>query len=406
MDPSLHQPHSKLPKGFIISVLLFTIFMLTVPFGVYLVQQRTNFQPQASKNNGKAETVMFLEAEKPETNGNLKVKVMLSSDSEQVNLVDSRIQYPPDLLAVDTINTSDLSNLSGSERVSGKWIQKDFDNSKGDISLLLGIPEGLQTEPGKAVTLAVINFKARSLGSAKIVFNQESSIYKSTDNTKILIPKKDISVDLTASSSNIREAHVACKERPECLDAQPACQVPEPEGGWCSGDEASLEIVSPNGGEIYNYKNPVPILWKAKNSGDISIALLLNGSILGKIATASAEAGSYLWNPLQTLTYAFIYPYNAFQIQIESITEKNELRAVSEGPFTLTLEETGFESSESGRVKNGNGDINGDGSVDLADLSVMVSNYRAGDEINNKADLNGDGIVNDIDLWLLSKAIQ
>jgi hypothetical protein len=134
--------------------------------------------------------------------------------------------------------------------------------------------------------------------------------------------------------------------------------------------------------------------------------LLLNGSLLGRIATASADAKSFLWSPLNTLTYAFIYPYNAFQIELEAQTENGQkLVEKSKGPFSISLSENLSQSSESAKVVNGSGDLNNDGSIDFIDMSVLMSNFKK-DEIKVKsADLNDDVLVNDIDIWLLQELI-
>jgi hypothetical protein len=407
MDPSLSQPHSKLPKGFILSVLFFTIFMLTVPLGVYLVQQRTNFLPQASTSNQTLETNLSFEAEPQKENGELSVKVLISSDQDGVNLINSQIQFPVESLAVDSIGTDKLEDQVGGARVSRKWIEKKFDNSLGTVSLLLAIPDGLKTEPGKKFEVAVINFKAKSQGPARITFAESSALYKITDNSKVLLPKKDLYLTLAYISSDIKEKRIDCQVKPECLDAKPACQIPEPAEGWCGEDKSSLGLLSPNGGETFSYKSAIPITWESQNVDNIEISLLLNGNLLGKIATASAASKSFSWNPLQTLTYAFIYPFNAFQIQLDSTTPGGEeIIKVSEGPFSISLEDRGPESSGSAKIVNGNGDLNSDRVVDLIDLSILISNFKREQLLNTKADLNGDNLVNDIDIWLLHKEIK
>lgn len=395
------QPRSS--KKLIISVLLLTIFMLTIPFGVYLVSQRTNFLPRASVENQNLETSLTLEPGAQEENGNISVSILIASDKDPVNLINAQIEYPSEFLAVDAIDASspDLDQNSQA-KISRKIIESDS-SKNGDVLIILGIPEGIKTEPGKKFTVAKVNFKARAKGNTQISLKETSALFKSSDNSKISIPKKDISLNLAYSSLNIPDLNKKpCQPKPECLTAKPACSLPEPEEGWCKEGEAMLKIVSPNGGETYSYKNEIPIKWEAQNIKNVSISLLLNGNLMGKIATAEAAVKSYLWDPLRTLTYAFIYPYNAFQVELESVGEDGErIIEKSAGPFALTLDEVSSESTKSAKVVNGNGDLNGDGAVDLTDLSVLISNYKKDQVPNKNSDLNGDNLVNDIDIWLL-----
>jgi hypothetical protein len=43
------------------------------------------------------------------------------------------------------------------------------------------------------------------------------------------------------------------------------------------------------------------------------------------------------------------------------------------------------------------GDLNGDGTVDIADLGILLASY----ELNCRGDLNGDGVTNISDLGIL-----
>ncbi len=404
MDSTTPLTQPKSSKRFIISLLLFIIFLLTIPFGVYLVQQRTNFLPKASNStlNQNLETVLALESDTQKETGEVSVTLLLSSEQDTVNLIYAQILYPAETLVIDSLESAS-ADLSGdsANRVTIKTIRADLSND-GKASLILGIPEGIKTEPGKKFQLGVLKLKARRTGTAKIAFDDSSEIYKSSDNSKVKVSKKDLELNLTSFSSEIKEKNKECQQKPECLSAKPACSVPEPAEGWCDSKEPILKLVSPMGGETYSYKNQIPISWEAQNTKNVSISLLLNGSLMGKIATAAAEAKSYLWNPLQTLTYAFIYPYNAFQVKLESLSESGKkLEDLSKGPFTISLAEDSLNSTGSAKIVNGNGDLNKDGEVGLTDLSILISNYKKEQISNKEADLNGDNLVNDIDIWLL-----
>jgi hypothetical protein len=47
------------------------------------------------------------------------------------------------------------------------------------------------------------------------------------------------------------------------------------------------------------------------------------------------------------------------------------------------------------------GDVNGDGSVDIIDIGILIDNYGKVPIVNSKADINGDGSVDIIDLGIL-----
>ena len=53
-----------------------------------------------------------------------------------------------------------------------------------------------------------------------------------------------------------------------------------------------------------------------------------------------------------------------------------------------------------------NGDVNGDGQVNVLDLTLVGQNVEAMPLIHLQADINGDGVVNVIDLILVSNMIQ
>ena len=126
----------------------------------------------------------------------------------------------------------------GSESFIKNWVEREFDNSEGTISIVGGVPTpGFQTETGAdSAKMATIYFTAKAEGNAKISLTEESAIYRDSDNVNILQIKRDLMVNIVGAIPT--EGPIpTCQPRPGCLDSTPRCLIPEPPGGWCPSPE-------------------------------------------------------------------------------------------------------------------------------------------------------------------------
>lgn len=77
-------------------------------------------------------------------------------------------------------------------------------------------------------------------------------------------------------------------------------------------------------------------------------------------------------------------------------------RPVVLGIVTITLIATGFYLVFRTHAATLQGDINGDGMVNVSDLSILASNYNQSGRTLAQGDLTGDGLVNVFDLSMLA----
>lgn len=102
------------------------------------------------------------------------------ADIDPVNLLSVKLNFPKETLQIVKINTAD-SFVS-------LWAKKSFDNKLGTVTLIGGVPTpGFKTvSTDRAQTMAVIEMKAISLGTATINFDPTTQIFRNSDNANIL----------------------------------------------------------------------------------------------------------------------------------------------------------------------------------------------------------------------------
>ncbi len=288
-------------------ILLLILLLAGIALGVYLVQQKTNLFPKAffppsppviEPTTSFALSPSFTKLPDPvplfqseefssissvanpiqiklsyEVGDIVPVALLVRSDIDETNLFVAKLKFDKDLLEVVSVKLPDIPVNSQSPISSlsfiKNWVEQNFDNSNGSISLVGGVPApGYKTntvdQPGGLMTM--ILFKAKKAGSTSISFTDESAIYRNTDNQNILINKVDAIVSIKETEScaaiitsakdpgtgeckdfptpcDVPEGWEkmdkcegpppSCEPRPACLDATPPCLMPEPPGGWC-----------------------------------------------------------------------------------------------------------------------------------------------------------------------------
>lgn len=96
------------------------------------------------------------------------VSILVDSEGKNINIVEASLSFPADKLQV--------VSPSVGESIIGLWVSyPKFDNIRGRVDLVGGIPGGLNTDRGLITTL---QFRVKSVGSANIKF---------LDNSKVLL---------------------------------------------------------------------------------------------------------------------------------------------------------------------------------------------------------------------------
>lgn len=158
--------------------------------GLYLVQHPQIFKPKAG--GGLSAPIGPFVGFKLSSDAVLKevtVTVEANSDFDSANLFVAKLKFNKDLLRVNKIDTSSpfIKN----------WTEQFYDNSTGEISLIGGIPNpGIQTNAGEAGKMAVIYLTPLKAGSADISFDDQSAIYRNSDNVNILTVKQGTTISI------------------------------------------------------------------------------------------------------------------------------------------------------------------------------------------------------------------
>lgn len=254
--PNIITEHIKPIMGVLVTILLFG----GAGIGGYLVQQRQIFTPKAAQQevSQAPQTSIALEGPTSVNVGDtFVVAVKARSDIDLVNLVTAKIKFPPDVLEVTSINSSNkiISTKSGCKKSNGRcggdndccpgylcqaftggafkcvaesghsvikdggasslsavsspssglesntasfiqtWVEKTYDNKLGLITLTGGIPSpGFKTSLGKTALMAEITFKVKGGGMPQLAFAPGTAIYRNTDNVNILDPRNEVNL--------------------------------------------------------------------------------------------------------------------------------------------------------------------------------------------------------------------
>lgn len=325
-------------------IFLVLILLAGIGLGVYLVGQKTNLFPRASVSTPVAPQTSFIlndpQATKAKVVGSeFEVQVWARSDIEPANLFAAKLQFPPHLLEV-----VGLDFINRETTFVESWVEDYFDNNAGEVSLVGGVPSpGLTTTNGPARFMASVIFRVKDAGTAVVLFSDESAIYSNANNINILTIKEPLTA-LLGTSTALPSATPSASPVDYCTP--------------CSADLSKNGKVS-----AVDYS--------------ISITCISNG-ISGQDGTGRA------------CTVADIDRDGA-------VTEK-DLECVKRQYAALCPTNT---ASPSPIPTVGSGDGNNDGKVNLADLSMLLSNFNKTSGFPKPIDLNGDGKVNSIDYGLM-----
>lgn len=281
------------------------------------------------------------------------------------------------------------------------WVENYYDNQAGTVSLVGGVPSpGFRTQTGDLGTsMAKITFTVKKVGEATISFDQDSAIYRNSDNTNILNIRKDATVKIMAETTP-SPTPVSQTER---VGVKVTCAT-------------GADLIYPAGPHIDAYISGA-VNYPAYN-GDTNQMFwtTLVETETGKESILSADAADRTAN-VAVNVHGQTSPIRSnviFPLQ----TGKGYEGRVYVAPWTTSipvftagqlLSKTAFAASCTAPgttvaptplpVK---GDVNTDGKVTLVDMSVLLTQWG---QVSTGADLNGDGVVNSFDYALMKNIL-
>lgn len=196
-------------QGFV-HILLVIFLLVGIAVTVYLVGKQTNLLPKAFAPKptgpetsfslfGQGDCVGFfcpgMPQKDPLPGEEFEVKLFVRSDIDEANLFQAKMKFPVNLVEVTGIKTDNgfIKN----------WVENFYDNNTGEISLAGGVPSpGFQTKlGGESALMATIVFKAKTGGTGTVLFNDDSAIYRNTDNADILKIKREYDISIGTKPS-------------------------------------------------------------------------------------------------------------------------------------------------------------------------------------------------------------
>lgn len=191
----------------------------------------------------------------------------------------------------------------------------------------------------------------------------------------------------------------SCELRPACLDANPACKIPEPAEGWC---------------KQYFIKN-----WVEKNSDNKTGTISLIGGVPapGYKTTTGQPSAKMAEIVLKTKTAGDAYVDLDVDAAIYRNSDNNNILGIKRAvDFRVLPPTTPTPTSSvtvtttptpiiSGVISPIPGDVNSDGKITLVDMSALLSKWSKVAVEAGKADLNNDGVVNTVDYSMMIKIL-
>ncbi len=379
--PHLVVGEEKRSKLGMFGIVILSILLLGIPLGIYLVSQRTQLVPEAAyiaaPSAGDSPAGIFMESKL--TSGDdpvIPVDVFVKSSMDHINLVNAEISFNPELLKVERLATSsaELNQVSP----FNKWIEADFDNSKGVVNLLAGVANpGIRSSGNDKFYIGTIYFKPIKTGSVILQVSDRSEIFRNSDNINIYRSGNDLALNL----SNV-EAEATVSARPRVSPK--------------NNQEPLVVVTNPRGGANYSYFKDIEVVWSSFNVDRISqINLYINGEKFGTIAqNIEASEGKYNWLPQTSLGVPYIQPANSYEIEIIGFSKAGEVVRATSGVFGIqgTTEVSGVVPAGPSFEQN---------QLGVNDISRALSSFLTDPITDASLDLNKDGLINDLDIYLI-----
>ena len=355
-----------------------------------------------------------------------------TTTADAANLFAARLNYNPSLLEVVSIDTA------GSFITPAQWVNNNFDNTTGQINLIGGVPT-----PGfsasSATTMATVVFRAKAAGSAQINFGANSAIYRNVDNVNILATPTGSTVNITGvapspspsvapspSPSVVPSPSPSAQASASPSPAASASVAPSPSATASSSPVASASVApSPSPSATPSACTITGATWTTA-SNPVNEGRVVSLSVTGTGNCNGQNVSFIVWeddagagnDPTQNTPPSTKFNSNN-QATSNWLAEFQEdgLAGIGNPPEYYFLAQvtggTPFKSTgallQVNKVSGGTsltGDFNKDGVVDLADLSILLSNWNKSSDFSDELDLNTDGVVNAIDWSTLLQILR
>lgn len=406
-------------RGVVAHFLLFLLLVMGLIFGVYLIQKgplkifpkavsvptgpETSFSLIGSNECASGWMCALELIMPPQPQEEFNVKLYARSDIEAANLFTAKMTFPKDLVSVKVIQTDGTFIQN--------WVENFYDNNTGEISLVGGVPSpGFQTYVGReSALMATIVFSAKTVGQGSVTFKDTSAIYSNLNNINILTIKRpyNISVEVKPSPTPTPVSaplpSPSCEPRPACMDDRPPCELNEPVGGWCPASSPVVTSLTVTNLTVATPPNPlgvqVDITCQPASARKIVAGIFSFGDRTPDVTFPYSPYGPGV--PVNISDSHTYQSFGSYNITVRCKDDANNVsdpksQQITLNPLSPTPTPTPLISPR--------GDANGDGKIDLVDMSILHSDWM---KTRDKAsyhpgiDMNSDGVINSFDFSLL-----
>lgn len=444
-------PSAKSNQSGIAQVVLVILVVIGIGIGALLLQQRTNYAPQAAPTSKTPEVGLTLEDPTPATPGRddtFSIKLYVRSDIDPVNLVNARIDYDETKLDFVTAGVRKTSGTTQPGKFSCDEVTQKKElviNRNKMVSIICevdnpGYKSTADNIQAENITMAELTFKALAdSGSTTINIDPVSSMYRQTDGVNIIVKGQGATINFSSGQAACQNDNacgvgkkcqggtcvadagaIACSQDKECPNER-ICRSGEcrpgtesctrsdtcPQGrkcmigvdqsgtrrGVCVNDTAATACTD-NQSCFSGYVCRDEFCKDIECSGDNQCGLLrkcemLNGScVTDNTATACSSTTNCPANFSCKLGVC-----RPFKCQTDSQCGANKV------------------CQNQVCYNKATGDGNGDGKVDLGDLSVLRRSFNMRDETSPSTfpamiDFNYDGVINNFDHSQLKQILE
>lgn len=372
----------------------------------------------------------------PEQGEEFSVKLYARSDIEEANLFTAKINFPKDIVEVKEIRMESRFNQ----------VENFYDNNSGEISIVGGVPApGLRTQIGEeSALMAAIIFRAKAIGKGTVSFTDASAIYSNLNNIDILTIKRpyDISVEVKPSATPIASPTPSATPLPQSPSyrrvfvtsttytgnlgglsgADAKCQARADAanlGGiwkaWLSSStegSPSTRFIKDTGPYKNILGNVIANSWSDLTDQALENSLAVNENGALQNITEPWNVWTNTWTSGSIYDTATNLTCDNWTSDSSSMTGRGG--ASWKTDFRWTASEISGEkcntlkrlycfeqASAASTPIPGTGDGNNDGKINLADMSVLLTDFNKEQGFRSAIDMNGDGKINTFDFSLM-----
>jgi hypothetical protein len=324
----------------------------------------------------------------------IQVAINVRSDTHNANLFAAKIQFDPNILEVQSIDSTNSFITN--------WVERSFDNANGAVSVVGGVPKPGFSTTGTDATMAKLIFRAKTSGSATVSFTPFSAIYRNNDNNNILVTKVGSTFNIQAAPSPTPTPSATATPTPTPTPSPTttptpvATPTPTPVPVACSLTSTSWTSSSNpiNEGSIVN----ISIATEGDcNTRQVSFEVREDDGPLGfDPVITNPQTLTLGSNGVASTAWATEYQPDGFN-GLNDPPEYYFIASLVGGSSILTSSDPKLQVSKLPSTSFAQGDANRDTSVDLQDLSILLSYWFESTDFPDEVDINSDSVVNTFD---------